>query len=405
MNLSLLKKLGLLGSLYVSQGLPHGFRIAAPIFMVQRGMGLDQVGILALVLYFPWIFKFIWAPLVDRFYSARMGRRRSWIIPMQCLMSLLVMALAIPGEEIDTSLLIASLTFINLVSAIQDTATDGFGVDILEPEERGWGNGIQMGGYWTGYMVGGGLILILMESVGWASAFLTMGSLMALCMIPVLLTREKAFDVAQVVKMGLFSFLRRKGVIRLLLFIMIYRSSDGFIRRWVITMLNEKGYSIGQIGWLQGVAGPLAGLVGALIGGMFAARLGRKHSLVYYGLLQLVPFGLYLYVAAYQITDLPIMLVSVLADHIVASMVIVAVFSFMMDQSAPVHGATDYTFQDCAGVFATILVSVGTGFIAENHGYATAFATGMIMVLLSVASLFLLITPAMWSHERDRVAD
>ena len=78
-------KLLLLGSLYLAQGLPDGFfRQALPVMLRAEGVSLEHIG-LASLLALPWGLKFLWAPVVDAVGSARFGRRRSWIVPLQVL--------------------------------------------------------------------------------------------------------------------------------------------------------------------------------------------------------------------------------------------------------------------------------------------------------------------------------
>ena len=96
-------KLVLLGSLYLAQGLPHGFfSTAVPALLRRQGLSLTEIG-LAMVVMLSWGLKFLWAPVVDRVGSARFGRRRSWILPLQLgtiagLLALsTVAAIALPG--------------------------------------------------------------------------------------------------------------------------------------------------------------------------------------------------------------------------------------------------------------------------------------------------------------------
>src|SRR5437868_6044002 len=82
LSLPSLRKIGLLGSLYLSQGLPFGFFTQAlPVLLRKSGSSLGEVGLSSL-LALPWALKFVWAPLLDRHSSASFGRRRSWIVPM-----------------------------------------------------------------------------------------------------------------------------------------------------------------------------------------------------------------------------------------------------------------------------------------------------------------------------------
>src|SRR3954462_7362974 len=78
-----LRKLGILWTLYFVQGLPFGFQATAlPVYLRAAGLSLTGIG-LASALSLPWSLKIFLAPLVDRYGSARMGPRRSWILPLQ----------------------------------------------------------------------------------------------------------------------------------------------------------------------------------------------------------------------------------------------------------------------------------------------------------------------------------
>ena len=154
-------KLTLLASLYFSQGLPFGFFAQAlPALMRQQGFALDKIG-LTYLLTAPWALKFLWAPYVERHYSERWGRRRSWILPLQFMAAATMAGLAWADPAQGIQWLIAGVFATNLIAATHDISTDGFAVDILEDHERGLGNGIQVAGYGhaTGYLYPGGLDL------------------------------------------------------------------------------------------------------------------------------------------------------------------------------------------------------------------------------------------------------
>jgi MFS family permease len=163
-------KLGLLSSLYLSQGLPFGFFTQAlPVLLRKQGLSLPAIG-LAHLLALPWALKLLWAPPMDQYGSAKWGRRRGYILPLQCLSAALLLSLALPAAGLDTTLLMAAVLGVNLLAATQDVATDGLAVDLLAPEERGWGNGIQVAAYRVGMILGGGLMLAVFDAVSGFSA-------------------------------------------------------------------------------------------------------------------------------------------------------------------------------------------------------------------------------------------
>ena len=101
-------KLGLLTSLYFSQGLPFGFFTQAlPVLLRQRGVDLGMIGLTSL-LALPWALKFLWAPLVDRHWLPSIGRRRSWILPLQGLTAMAMVLVALLDPEQQLGLVLAS---------------------------------------------------------------------------------------------------------------------------------------------------------------------------------------------------------------------------------------------------------------------------------------------------------
>ena len=88
-------QVGLLLSLYVAQGLPVGFLTQAlPAILRQNHVSLAAIGGFGLLMA-PWALKFLWAPIVDRYFSAQWGQSRSWIIPTQLVTVMLLLLIAL----------------------------------------------------------------------------------------------------------------------------------------------------------------------------------------------------------------------------------------------------------------------------------------------------------------------
>ena len=87
---------GCSAALYFSQGLPFGFFTQAlPVLLREQGFSLGQIGLSSLLVV-PWALKFLWAPARRSLVVARVGRRKSWIVPLQ-LGAVVVLALLAPS--------------------------------------------------------------------------------------------------------------------------------------------------------------------------------------------------------------------------------------------------------------------------------------------------------------------
>ena len=248
-TLSTPAKLGLLGCLYFSQGLPFGFFTQAlPVLLRKQGLSLGEIGLSSLLVV-PWALKFLWAPVVDRWSVARVGRRKSWIVPLQ-LGAVVVLALLAPSVVSQSMpLLMTAILLLNLLAATQDIATDGLAIDMLAPAERGLGNGLQVAGYRVGMIVGGGALLILHDRLGWSRTFLAMAALTALATVPIAAAREPARTPAVAARSrSAPHFLRRPGAARLLLLLAAYKAGDAFATGMLRPFLADAGLTLADIG-------------------------------------------------------------------------------------------------------------------------------------------------------------
>jgi RhtX/FptX family siderophore transporter len=378
-------KLGLLGSLYFAQGLPFGFFTQAlPVLMRKTGFSLGQIGLSSL-LALPWALKFAWAPTVDRRWSARLGRRRSWILPLQVVAIVVLVALALAGGARSMKTLMGAVLLLNLVAATQDIGTDGLAVDLLADGERGLANGLQVAGYRVGMIVGGGVLLVFYDRLGPTTTFLAMAALTALSTWPIGALREPA-PRASAEAVPTVHFLRRSGAARILLVVMTYKIGDAFATGMLRPFLADAGLDLADIGWLLGTVGFVAGLVGALCGGALMARLSRRAALVTFGALQSLAVAGYA-ALAFARPGRGALAAICGAEHFAGGMATAALFTCMMDWCSRDASATDYTVQASAVVVATGVAASAAGFTAQRLGYfhhfclATALSLGALLVV------------------------
>lgn len=366
-------KLGLLSSLYLSQGLPFGFFTQAlPVLLRHQGLSLPAIGLTHL-LALPWALKFLWAPPMDRHGSARWGRRRGYILPLQCLSALLLLALALPEGGVDTRVLLAAVLGVNLLAATQDVATDGLAVDLLAPAERGWGNGVQVAAYRVGMIAGGGVMLAVFDALGWRPTFLALGALLLAATLPIALHRERPSAPPSPQSLGLGWWLRRPGAAAWLALLVVYKAGEALATGMLRTFLVDSGLTLTDIGWMLGGVGFTGGLVGALVGGGLVVRLGRRRALLVFGVIQAVAVLLYA-LAARGPASLPLLTLVCGVEHVASGMATAAVFTAMMDACRAEHAATDYTLQASVVVLATGAAAAASGFSAQALGYSAHFA-------------------------------
>ena len=381
-------KLGLLSSLYLSQGLPYGFFTQAlPVLLRKQGMSLPDIGLTHL-LALPWALKFLWAPLMDRYGSERLGRRRGYILPLQFLSAGVLLLLALPEDSLRTPLLLAAVLGVNLLAATQDVAADGLAVNLLGTEEMGLGNGVQVAAYRVGMILGGGLMLVVFDAAGWRPTLLSLGAMLLVATVPVLLYREPASQAPAQQSVSLTWWLRRPGSGGWLLLLFLYKAGEALATGMLRAFLTDAKLSLTEIGWMLGGVGFTAGLLGALLGGALVNRLGRRNALLLFGVLQ--TGAVLLYALAARGASLPMLAVVCGMEHLASGMATAALFTVMMEQCRPEHAGADYTVQASVVVIATGLAATVSGFSAQALGYAGHFL--LAAVLCAVGTLYVLLT-------------
>lgn len=378
----------LLTSLYIAQGLPYGFFTQAlPVLMRENGASLKAISATSL-LFLPWALKFLWAPMVDQ-----IGTRRGWILPIQCLAALGAAALALidPAQGF-MAVFVAAFAF-NALAAIQDVAIDGLAVRLLDAQARGLGNGIQVGAYRIGMVLGGGLLLWVYAQYGWVPMCLGMSALLALTCLPVLLQRSAHDAAARIARpslarlaAGWWPRLRIRGMALLLLLVCAYKFGDSMSASLVGPMLKDAQWPTAEIALVKGTLGSIMGLVGAAAGGWLAFRLGRRRAVLGCGIAQALSLLLYV-VAAGMPADRALVWTACIAEHLFGGMATVALFTLMMDASDPEHAGTDYTLLACAVVVAQGLAAFAAAAIGDESGYLPAFAVGFVGAVIGCGLL------------------
>jgi MFS transporter, PAT family, beta-lactamase induction signal transducer AmpG len=395
-------KIGVLSALYFAQGLPFGFQSnALPLYLRELGLSYTQVS-LARALALPWALKVIWAPLIDRYSHPTLGRRKSWIVPMQLLLAATCVIAAFFPLNRDTLLpFLACILMMNFFAATQDIAVDGMAVDLLEKNELGAGNAAQVVGYKVGMITGGGLLVALAAKAGWSSLFLSMAGLCLLAMVTVLFVKERDVHVdhtgEKVERLGwreLFRRMRelvsRPGVGWLLLAVATYKMgetlADAMFGLW---MQDVHHIAKEQIALWLGTWGIVASLAGSFLGGLLATRVSIKRAVFIAALMRVIPLALqWAMVAGFAEPGPDTVIPLTCAEHFFGGILTTTMFALMMASVDRRIGATHFTLLATVEVIGKSGPGLAAGKLVDLLGFSPVFGAS---VILSV--LFLLVVP------------
>src|SRR4051812_3994518 len=171
------------------------------------GIDIATIGFLSLV-GLPYTFKFLWAPLMDRFEPPWLGRRRGWLVLTQLALAgaLLWMAATPPATALGAFALLALL--VALLSASQDIVVDAYRTDLLRPAERGMGSSLTVLGYRLAMILSGGIAFIWVDprqGGGWSwpevyramALFMVGAAVVSALLVPRLVDAARPVSVAR----------------------------------------------------------------------------------------------------------------------------------------------------------------------------------------------------------------
>lgn len=142
------------------QGVPVGLAFGSIPYLLKSkaGMSYSKIAVFSLANY-PYSMKFLWSPIVDAVYNQEVGRRKSWIVPIQLLTGFMFLWLGtniehwLAQEEIQIGTLTAVFFILIFLCATQDIAVDGWALTLLSKENVSYASTAQTVGLNSGYFL------------------------------------------------------------------------------------------------------------------------------------------------------------------------------------------------------------------------------------------------------------
>ncbi|KAI8900900.1 acetyl-coenzyme A transporter 1-domain-containing protein [Globomyces pollinis-pini] len=148
----------LLVILYLLQGVPLGLSFGSIPYILKSKLNYSDLALFSLSSY-PYSLKLLWSPIVDSTFFKSIGRRKSWIIPIQFILGLFLIYMGskinryLELDEIPVTLLAISFTLMVFLCATQDIAVDGWAISLLTDENKAYASTAQTVGLNTGYFL------------------------------------------------------------------------------------------------------------------------------------------------------------------------------------------------------------------------------------------------------------
>ncbi len=379
-------KAGLLISMYMCQTLSLGYVFGClPVIMRQQQMSLKSIGALFL-LHLPWAFKFMYASWVDRLYLPSVGRRRSWIVPLQWLAALILLCLSGTPPETHFSTMYLLVLSLHIVMATNDIAVDGYATDILYPHERTWGNTIQSGARFAGMMLGGGLMLFLHSSLGWQNVCLVLSGIVILLSLPATVHRElpavnKTSAIRNDETPGTFSFLKTPTVRRLLPILILPTTFVFTGIQMRMPLFVDLGLDTRSLGTIMMHWAYPAGLAGTIISGWLLNRIGENSFLRLFSALALSVTAFTFFCAVNGKIKLEQATAVLSMDTILTGSIHVWAYNRIMEVSTGKHAGTGFAALSSLFIIVPLTCSPLFGAVGDQWGFVTLYAILSALIL------------------------
>lgn len=337
------------------------------------GVDLVAIGALSLVGQ-PYVYKFIWAPLLDRFSFFNLGRRRAWILLMQLalVMGLASMAFSNPQSH---PAWVAFLAFmVATFSATQDIAVDAYRTDLLDTQDYGLGASLNSFGYRIALIIAGAIALILADKIGWRNTYLIMAALIAFeAWVTYWAPKPKTVMLPPSLKEAVLEpfrdFIRRPYALVLLIFIIIYKLTDSFgLSLTTPFLIRGMDFSLSEVGYIAKSVSIVASISGTLVGGFLFLPLGMFRSLWYFGILQSLS-NLSFMILALSGKSYFLMGVALFSDNFCSGLGSVAFVAFLMALCNKEFTATQFALFSALSAVGRVFVGPVAAVVVAHVGW------------------------------------
>ena len=285
--------------LYAMQGIPAGFALTAIAnYLIGKGVSAITVGSFDALIGMPWVFQFIWGPLIDRYQFSLMGHRKHWIIFSQIITLLITLSLLLVTDPVaQISFVTAAFVIHSTFASIQDASVDATAIAIVPVLEQGRVNAFMRAGLLLGVAVGAAGLSTLLHMYGFLYAAAGQSLLLLILTIATYFTKidrtdsyRFSFHIRQSPSpeqndeenpslKWLFTQLYRgivhkKSLQIFGLIALVYLCMSIFIRSFSFHLIHNLHWDDNQLSVLQGTWGSAVTVVVTLGGGILADRIG-----------------------------------------------------------------------------------------------------------------------------------
>jgi len=366
-----------------------------PAWLRDNGVDLKAIALFQLI-GLPYTFKFLWAPLLDRYRLPFLGLRRGWMVVIQALLLISIAVIGLFDPRVDLRIIVILTLVMTTLSATGDIVLDAYRRELLNDQELGAGNAWFVNAYRLSSLVPGSLALILADHLPWRQVFPITALFMGVGIIAALGIREVAPDkprtvtLQQAVIEPFRDFLRRfqlPGVTLIVLFLLFYKLGDSMATALATPFYLDMGYDKTTIGSVAKVAALWASIFGAFVAGLIMRHISLIKALFLFGLFQMVTILGFAWLSQLNQPDALDLFVVVSLEYLGVGMGTVAILAFMAKITSLRYAASQFALLTAITAIPRTFVNASTGWLVDQMGYTVFF---LLCCLLAVPGMALI---------------
>ena len=382
-------------ALYFVEGLAQGMLLVGiPAWMAMQGKSPSEIGKFAVAYSLPWTFKFIVAPLMDRYTYLPMGRKRPWVLFGHLGLMLSIIAMAFvedPLNNLDTFM--AAAFMVSAFGAIQDAAGDAMAVDVVPPDEQARANGYMQGSRMVGSSLSLALCSWILSKYGYQASMLTLFFLVAIVTIVPIILREqkgekilpffsgKASETSQklqisdwnIILKALYNVFKLRNSLLVVILLFITQGAYNFFETVLpIFAVKITGWTNVKYAQVFATADLVGGIIGMLAGGYLIERFGKKRMInIYFSVI--ISMVLALSFATNYWQNSPMLNGFIITYRLVNAFAKIGVFAIAMQCCSKNISASQFTIFMTMGAMGSIAGAFLVGPIKENFDWNATF--------------------------------
>ena len=382
-----------------------------PAWLRSEQVDLKTIGLFALI-QFPYTWKFLWSPLLDRYALPLLGRRRGWMVLTQIGLLVVIATMGGFSPQNDLMAIVWVTTLLAFLSATQDIVLDAYRRELLADNELGLGSAVHVNAYRIAGLIPGSLSLILADILPWDLVFI----ITALFMLPgigmTLMIKEPLSALAPktlraAVIEPFHEFITRKGwnsALLILAFLFFYKLGDSMCTALATPFYLDMGFSKTDIGLIAKNAGLWPSVIGGLLGGLWMLKIGINRALWLFGVVQLLAifgFAWLAYVghhAEITVVERTQLAIVISLEALGVGLGTAAFVAFIARTTHPAYTATQFALFTSLMAVPRTFANAATGWLVEMMGWTGFF---LLCALLAVPGMLLLLKVAPWREPEN----